>query len=129
MTKKTFLFSMCLTAVLSFTSVNVYADPEGILLQVGYIDPTEGDEGDNRSPILVPEISIDGYTIFFDTPCDGCTLRLVDANDNVVYSTIIPTGTTSLVLPSSLSGEYKIQIIQGNLCFYGYINLKNNNNY
>lgn len=123
MTKKSFLLMMCLTAVLSFTSVNVYADPEGINLQVGYVDPDYGNDGGNRSPIFVPEISLDGYSVIFDTPCDGCTLRLVDANDNVVYSTVIPTGTTSLVLPSSFSGEYEIQIIQGNLCFYGYINL------
>ena len=109
--------------MLSFTSVNVYADPEGIVLHLGYEDPNDGDDGLQRSPILVPEISLDGYSVIFDTPCDGCTLRLVDANDNVVYSTVIPTGTTSLVLPSSLSGEYKIEIIQGNLCFYGYINL------
>ena len=44
-------------------------------------------------------------------------------NDNVVYSAVIPTNTTSLVLPSCLSGEYEIQIIQGNICFYGYIEL------
>jgi len=123
MTNKSFLIIMCLTAMLSFTSVEVYADPEGIVLQVGYEDPDDGDEGLNRSPILVPEISLDGYSVIFDTPCDGCTLRLVDANDNVVYSTVIPTGTTSLVLPSSLSGEYKIEIIQDNLCFYGFISL------
>ena len=121
MKKKRFLIISCLAAVLSFTSVNVYAAPEGIVLHVGYEDPIYGDDGLQRSPILVPEISLDGYSIIFDTPCDGCTLRLLDANDNVVYSTIIPTGTTSMVLPSSLSGEYKIEIIQGNLCFYGYI--------
>ena len=123
MKKKRFLIISCLAAMLSFTSVNVYADPEGIVLHLGYEDPNDGDDGLQRSPILVPEISLDGYSVIFDTPRDGCTLRLVDANDNVVYSTVIPTGTTSLVLPSSLSGEYKIEIIQGNLCFYGYINL------
>ena len=121
--KKSMLFIMCLMALLSFTSENVYASPKSINLQVGYVDPTEGNDGENRSPILVPEISLDGYSVIFNTPCDGCTLRLLDANDNVVYSTVIPTGTTSLVLPSYLSGEYEIQIIQGNLCFYGYINL------
>ena len=123
MTKKCFLMSLCLTAVLSFTSVNVYADPEGVVLQVGYDDPDWGNEGLQKTPILIPEVSLDDHTLIFDTPCDGCTLRLVDANDNVVYSTVIPTGTTSLVLPSSLSGEYKILIIQDNLYFYGYINL------
>ena len=92
-------------------------------MHVGYEDPDFGDEGLQKSPILVPEVSIDDHTIIFVTSCDGSTLRLVDANDNVVYSTVIPTGATSLVLPSSLSGEYQIQIIQGNLCFYGVINL------
>ena len=121
MAKKRFLIIVCLMTMLSFISINVYADPVDIILQVGYDDPNNGDEGQHKSPILVPEISLDGYSIIFDTPCDGCTLRLVDAKNNVVYSTVIPTGTTSLVLPSSFSGEYEIQIIQGNLCFYGYI--------
>ena len=121
MAKKRLLIISCLTAMLSLTSVNVNADPVGILLQIGYIDPNEGDDGENKSPILVPKIGLEDYTIIFDTPCDGYILRLVDDNDNVVYSTVIPTGTTSLVLPSYLSGNYEIQIIQGNLCFYGFI--------
>lgn len=121
MNKKRFLIISCLAAVLSLTSVNVYADPEGIDLQVGYDDPNWGDDGLQKTPILIPEVSLDDHTLIFDTPCDGCTLHLVDANDNVMYSTVIPTGTNSLVLPSSLFGEYEIQIIQGNLCFYGFI--------
>ena len=44
-------------------------------------------------------------------------------NDNMVYSKVIPINTTNLVIPSTLSGEYEIQIIQGNICFYGYIEL------
>lgn len=123
MAKKYFLIISCLTVMLSFSSVNVYADPQGVVLQVGYIDPNNGDGGQQKSPILVPEISLDGYSIIFDTPCDGCTFRLVDENNNVVYSTVIPTGTTSLVLPSSLSGEYEIQIVQSNIIFWGFINL------
>ena len=120
MTKKSIIISL-LTAMLSLISVNVYADPEVIDLDMGYIDPEYGDTGQPKSPITIPEISLEGYTLYFYTPCDGCTLRLLDANDNVVYSTVIATGATSLVLPSTLSGEYEIQIIQGNICFYGYI--------
>lgn len=94
-----------------------------LYLQVGLVDPTEEYEPLQKGPIVIPSVSLEDHTLSFATSCDGCTLRLVDANDNVVYSTVIPTGTTSLVLPSSLFGEYKIQIIQGNLCFYGYIYL------
>jgi hypothetical protein len=123
MTKKSFLMISLLTAMLSLTSVNVYADPTDIELQVGYVDPDDGDLGQQRGPVLIPYISIDNSTLYFTTPCDGCTLRLLDENGVVVYSTVIPTGTISLNLPSSLLGEYEIQIIQGNICFYGYITL------
>ena len=120
MTKKV-LFISLLTAMLSLGSVCVYADPDIIDLGVGIEDPEHGALGGQKSPVTIPEINLEDHTLFFYTPCDGCTLRLLDANDNVVYSTVISTGTTSLVLPSTLSGEYEIQIIQGNICFYGYI--------
>lgn len=123
MAKKYLLIISCLTVMLSFSSVNVYADPQGVVLQVGYIDPNNGDDGQQKSPILVPEISLEDYILYFATPCDGCTLRLMDENDAVVYSVVIPTGTISLVLPSSLSGEYEIQIVQSNIIFWGFINL------
>ena len=58
MAKKNFLIISCLTVMLSFSSVNVYADPQGVVLQVGYIDPNNGDDGQQKSPILVPEISL-----------------------------------------------------------------------
>ena len=120
MTKKSIIISL-LAAMLSLCNVSAYAAPEGVDLQ--YVDPDNGDEGFHKSPITIPDISLENHTLYFYTPCDGCTLRLLDENDNVVYSTVIATGTTSLVLPSTLSGEYEIQIIQGNICFYGYINL------
>ena len=80
------------------------------------------DDG-KRTLTLVPEVDLENHTLTFYTPCDGYVLRLVNENDNVVYSTVIPTGATSLVLPSNLSGEYEIQIVQGNTYFYGYIDL------
>ena len=121
MTKKRILL-LCLTAMLSFSAISVYAD--SVDLQVGIVDPDYGDDGQHRGPVLIPDVSLDGYSLIFNTPCDGCTLRLLDENDIVVYSTVIPTGTTSLVLPSYLSGEYEIQIIRGNIYFYGYIIFK-----
>lgn len=123
MIKKRFVFISLLTAMLSLTSMIVYADPTDIELQVGYENPDDGNGGQHRGPVLIPCISIDNSTLYFTTPCDGCTLRLLDENGVVVYSTVIPTGTISLILPSSLLGEYEIQIIQGNICFYGYIQL------
>ena len=123
MTKKRFFLISILIATLSLMGADVYAAPVVVNLQVGYDDPEYGNLGQHKSPPAVPEIGIEDYTLTFYTPCDGSVLRLLDENDNVVYSTVIPTGTTSLVLPSYLSGSYEIQIVQGNIYFYGIIYL------
>ena len=109
-------------ALLPLSSLHVSAqNPDDIDLEAGYIDPSSGEESTPRSPVLIPHVGINGYSLIFYTPCDGCILRLSDENNNVVYTTVIPTGSTTLVLPSYLSGEYKIEIIQGIYCFWGYI--------
>lgn len=114
---------LCLALVMAFSFSGLKAQEVGdeIDLEVGIYDPTGTYEPFEKGPVLVPSVSLDGHTLYFATSCDGCTLRLLDENDVVVYSTVIPTGTTSLVLPSYLSGEFEIQIIQGNYCFWGYI--------
>ena len=109
--------------MLSLTSVSVYADPIVIPLQVAYEDPNYGLDGQHKGSVPIPNISQDDYSLIFNTPCDGCTLRLLDENGFVVYSTVIPMGPTNLVLPSWLSGEYEIQIIQGYWLFTGFISL------
>ena len=85
-------------------------------LQVTDINPTNPDVP-HKGLVEIPS------TLYFDTPCDGCTLNIVDSNNVVVYTIVIPTGTTSLVLPATLFGEYELQIICGNYLFYGKIDL------
>ena len=98
------------------------ADPTDLLLQVSFDDPLNDPDG-HRTPITVPSVSIEDHTLYFNTHCDGYVLRLLDEDGEEVYSTIIPTSCTNLVLPSYLSGEYELQIIQGNICYYATINL------
>lgn len=116
------MFFIVCSFLMATTSIAQNAGEE-IDFQVEWSDPTNNHEPVGRGPVLIPSVSLESHTLYFVTPCDGCTLRLLDENGVVVYSTVIPTGTTSLVLPSYLSGEYEIQIIQGNICFYGYITL------
>lgn len=124
MVKKRLLLFLMIMALLPLSSVRVSAeDPDDIDLEAGYVDPENGQNDYPRTPILIPHVGIDGYTLTFYTPCDGCILRLIDENDTVVYTTVIPVGATTLVLPSYLSGEYKIEIIQGIYCFWGNIEL------
>lgn len=124
MVKKRHLLFLMIMALLPLSSVSVNAEnPDDIELEAGYDDPNYPLDPDHRTPILIPHVGIDGYTLTFYTPCDGYTLRLIDENDTVVYTTVIPIGATTLVLPSYLSGEYKIEIIQRIYCFWGYIEL------
>lgn len=122
MAKRKFILVMLL-AMFLLPSLQMMADPIEVPLQVGYDDPLFGQDNPHKNPTTPPIVSIDGYTLYFVTPCDGCLLRIVDELDNVVYSTVIPTGATSLVLPSSLSGNYELQIVSGIYCFYGDITL------
>lgn len=109
----------CFFILYTHPSVLVASTP--VVLDVYIEDPTEILNPRPKSPIIPPSVSLDDHILYFDTPCDGCTLNIVDENDLVVYTTVIPTGTTSLVLPSTLSGEYIIEIIRGNYCFWGLI--------
>ena len=116
-----FIIAIVSMAFTSFCYASGVGNP--IPLEEGYINPTSPHGGLPKSPIQVPEISLDDYTLYFFTPCDGCTLNLVDENNVVVYTIVIPANTTSWVLPATLSGEYELQIIRGNHCFWGMIEL------
>ena len=94
-TKRLIILLLAL-ALLPLSSVSVMATI--VDLEVGYEDPQDPFDDNHRSTILIPEVDLEDYTLTFYTPCDGCVLRLLDENDNVVYSTVIPTGTTSLDL-------------------------------
>ena len=121
MNKKHFLIISLLTAMLSLASVSVFAVPVNIPLHAGYEDPNDGNSGLQKGSAPIPSISLDDYSLIFNTPCDGYTLRLLDEDGVVVYSVVIPTGTTSIVLPSTLSGDYQIELVMGYWLFTGWI--------
>ena len=120
MTKKSFMVIM-MTALLPLATPQLNAAQVPVQLQVRYDDPKINQSGGPKSPVLVPGVSIDDYVLTFDASCLGCELRLMDEDGDVVYTSTITSST--LVLPSYLSGEYELQIIRGNWCFYGYIEL------
>lgn len=123
--KKRLLLLTLVMAMLPLSSVRVNAEnPGDINLEVGFDDPSTPISENPRAPIFIPHIGIDGHVLTFYSPCDGCTLCLSDENNNTVYTTVIPVGADALTLPSYLSsGDYKIEIIQGIFCFWGYIEL------
>ena len=125
MKRKTLIIFTLVMAMLSLTNVRANAVPMRVYFQVhhqvGYIDPQDEHDDPIRTPIQPPLIYIEDGTLTFDTPCDGCELRLVNEEDEVEYTTVI-SGST-LELPSDLSGTYVLEIICGDYVFLGEINL------
>ena len=121
-TKRLFLLTLVM-ALLPLTSEFVSAFSIGVQLQIKIEDPDDDVENTHRGPVLIPDVSIEDHTVYFDTPCDGCTLRIVNEDGDVEYTTVIADGTDELELPSYLEGEYELQIVRGNFCFYGIIEL------
>ena len=117
-----FIFLLSLLTTMAVDAKVALMPPPEVPLEVSKINPTVPDDP-HKGPVQIPEVSLDDHTLYFFTPCDGYTLNLVDENDVVVYTIVIPTGTTSWVLPATLSGEYELQLISGNYCFWGMITL------
>ena len=115
--KKKFLTFACFlllggVSFISASNVDIY---------VGKFDPTETGPGKPKSPPHVPSVDIDGFTTTVPESCYGFILELLDENDDLVYTTIITSTTVNL--PSTLSGEYQLRLIPNgsNIYFYGYV--------
>ena len=82
------------------------------------LDPENDGEPDRRT--LIPEVTLQGNTLHFITPCNGCTFRLVQDN-NISYEIEIIGNT--LTIPTTFTGIYEMQIISGDTIFYTEVGL------
>ena len=101
--------SVSLPHVISFSIKDVNDDP---------ILP-----GHPKSPVTPPSVSIDGHTLYLYSGCAGATLQVVHALGVAVYTEELYETTTEVELPETLLGEYELQILRGNYCFYAAIEL------
>lgn len=96
---------------------------EVIDFNVSIFDDQPIGNGTPRNPIEVPLVYIDDYTLTFEAYHPDYTLIIKDEDGDVVYSTTVFSAQTQVVLPSTLSGDYEIQLVMGNWLFTGWINL------
>ena len=122
MKKKTILsIIMLMMSVMSFANGEQDLIGEQLDLQVGYYDKGQMTHPKPRTPEVIPVIYFNDNRLYFATPCDGYTLQIVDAAENICYELVIPMGTQQITLPGYLAGEYELRIIQGNTIYYGTI--------
>ena len=79
--------------------------------------------GQPKTPITVPTVYIDDYTLLFEATHPEYVLRIKDENNIVVYTTVVYSTQTQVILPTSLSGDYQIELVMGYWLFKGWINL------
>ena len=85
------------------------------------VDPTPTLPGQGKSPIPTPSVDLDGYELTFLSSHGDYTLELLQGGV-VVYSTFVSSTTNTVVLPTTLQGEYEIRLY-GDESYYltGYI--------
>ena len=114
MKKVSFLILALLTSVLVQASIAISFD-------CSVIDPKTAGNQLPKNPIEVPLVYIDDYTLTFEAYHPDYALIIKDEDGDVVYSTTVFSAQTQVVLPSTLSGNYEIQLIMGNWLFTGWI--------
>ena len=110
--------------LLSFNYISVLqAENKPVVLHPA---TTNGHGSDNRpkprTPIAIPDVYLDEYTLTFDASCIGCTITLVDEDENTVYTTMIDE-TCIVELPNNLTGTFELQLVRGSITFVGTIEL------
>jgi hypothetical protein len=68
-------------------------------------------------------VYIEDYTLTFVVGHPDYVLIIKDEDGVVVYNTTVFSAQTEVILPSTLSGDYEIQLVMGNWLFTGWIAL------
>lgn len=87
------------------------------------IDEGELGNGPTYAPPRPWYITQDDYVLTLPAFEDDFTLELRDENDVIVYTDYVPAGTTQVVLPSTLSGDFELRLVADTYYYRGYINL------
>ena len=79
--------------------------------------------GYGRTPMCPPLVYIEDYTLTFAVGHPDYTLIIKDEDGTVVYTTNVFSTDIEVILPSTLSGDYEVNLVMGNWLFTGWINL------
>ena len=71
--------------------------------------------------LIFPELSIDGYSLYFNSLCNDCDILFLRDGEVVYEDSFDSTGIYEI--PSFMNGSYEIQLYIGNSIFVGTVNL------
>ena len=114
------LLAVLMSCTLAQAQVNPVRPIDLILKYVS--EKPVGNQGP-KNPIDPPVVYLEDYTLTFEVDHPEYVLYIKDEDEVVVYSTVVTSATTEVVLPATLSGDYEIELIMGDWLFSGWINL------
>ena len=117
MFKKLFL----MIALLSGGSISPLTALQNVPMQIVNKGGIGG--GSTLAPPRPWYITQNDYTLTLPAFEDDFTLVLLDEDGVVVYTAYVPAGTTMIVLPSTLSGDFEIRLVGDTYYYRGYITL------
>ena len=95
-------------------SANDAMASEVIPFTVNYIDDMPIGHGHPKTPMQPPVVYIEDYTLSFAIDHPDYTLIIKDEDGYVVYTTTVFSTDIEVILPSTLSGDYEVNLIMGN---------------
>ena len=99
-------------------------EPMVLEWEVGYFDPTTVGNPLPKSPVRPPQVALEDNVLTFEAFHPDYTLTLFDEDGEEVYQTIVLAGTNTVVLPSTLNGNYVLTLdFGGSYYFWSEIEL------
>ncbi len=110
-----------LTLMLLFVCSSLMnAQPAPVPIEPEIPDPSH-QGGHNKSPVQLPQVWIEDYTLTFDASCVGCMIE-IEQDGVVVYTTFVDLNG-EVTLPSTLSGSLQLVIYRGDQSYTGEFEL------
>lgn len=124
--KKLFMFMFALLTC-SLMQAQGLVPKERIYFSVhfydGGIDPKPIGNPMPKSPEDAPEVYIEENVLYFEGDHPGYDLTIRDEDGDTVYTTTVTSTDMTVTLPSTLSGDYEIELVYDNWVFTGWITL------
>lgn len=105
----------------AFFSTATADGPKDIPLNIIDEDPIGSDSTKGTIGSLL--ITQDDNILTLPATSVDYTLELRDENGTLVYSSYVPAGTTQIILPTTLSGDFEIRLVADTYYYIGYISL------
>lgn len=86
------------------------------------VNPNDSRGKNSRTIYEMPSMVQIGHTIYIHN-ITSCSLYLLDTNDNIIYETPLEGNEKEVQLPSNIEGNFELQIIIENICYYTNIQL------